>query len=190
MNEWENAQKWERDWWINNPSCHAHEILKGDIVAGLLGIRDMPTKSVIDIGCGPFSILQRVSVAKGVAVDPIYYGPLEILYKSAGISRIISRGEDLVPNGDLFDEAWIYNCLQHVEMPMRVIERAMSVAKRVRIFEWINVPPYTCHLHMLTTKLLSHLFHEAKWAIDCELVGKANHSGLVGDFFVGIYSRP
>lgn len=188
--EWQAAQTWERDWWLNNPQQYAVEISKSDTVAGWMGIRDMPYSAVVDIGCGPFSILQRVKVRMGVAVDPIDYGPLEFGYKTAGITRLVARGEDVVLGDDqLFDEAWIYNCLQHVEDPTLVITRAMAVAKRVRLFEWVNIPPYTGHLHMLTDELLASPFHAADWHCNLRTHGVADADGLNGQFFVGVYTR-
>ena len=188
---WEEAQAWERSWWLNNPQCYQQEIKKGDIVAGWMGIRDMPTQAVVDIGCGPFSLLQRVVVRAGYAVDPIDYGPLELGYTTAGIKRICCRGEDLLANvpGMQFDEAWIYNCLQHVEDPTAVITQAMRCAQRVRLFEWINIPPYQGHLHMLTAAGLAQPFAQAGWHTDFSFIGQADFDGLNGSFYVGVF-RP
>ena len=57
-----------------------------------------------------------------------------------------------------FDEAWIYNCLQHVLNPTQILENAMKVANVVRIFEWVNIDPYEGHLHRLTPELLREPF--------------------------------
>jgi ubiquinone/menaquinone biosynthesis C-methylase UbiE len=190
--EWEKAQEWERNWWLNTPQQYRVEIKKGDIVASWLGIKNSPALSVIDIGCGPFSILQRVQVGFGCAVDPINYGPLELGYTTTGISRVFCRGEDLsdMLPGAAFDEAWIYNCLQHVEDPTAVLGQAIRVAKRVRLFEWINLPPYTGHLHTLTIPMLMAPFREAGWHTDFHFQGVADADGLNGEFYVGVFSRP
>lgn len=186
---WEECQTWERNWWLNNPEMYPVEIQKGDIVGGWLGIRDMPTASVVDIGCGPFSLLQRVKVGTGYAVDPIDYGPLEIGYQIAGISRVLCRGEELTLylGNTRFDEAWIYNCLQHVEDPQEILRQATQIAKRVRLFEWINIPAYTGHLQMLTLEGLIRPFREAGWLPDFQCVGTADFDGLNGEFFVGVF---
>jgi hypothetical protein len=190
--EWEKAQEWERNWWLNAPQQYSVEIKKGDTVAGWLGIKNTPELAVIDIGCGPFSILQRVQVGFGCAVDPIDYGPLEQGYATAGLSRLFCRGEDLadILPGANFDEAWIYNCLQHVEDPTAVLGQAIRIAKRVRLFEWINLPPYTGHLHMLTVPMLMAPFKEAGWHTDFHFQGVADADGLNGEFYVGVFSRP
>lgn len=187
---WEEAQQWERSWWLSNPQCYRAEIEKGDIVAGWLGIKSMPTTTVVDIGCGPFSLLQRVTTAESCAVDPIDYGPLELGYQIGGIERLVCRGEDLVAHlgGRTFDEAWVYNCLQHVEDPVAVLQQAMRAARRVRMFEWVNIPPYTGHLQLLTPALLSQPFLAADWKIDFYFSGFANNWGLNGEFYSAVFS--
>jgi 2-polyprenyl-3-methyl-5-hydroxy-6-metoxy-1,4-benzoquinol methylase len=188
--QWRAAQVWERAWWLNNQQMHAVEIRKGDTVANWLNIGDVSQLRVLDIGCGPFSILQRRRAAYGVAVDPIDYGPLEQPYQALGIQRLLRRGEDLLEKTtEQFDEAWVYNCLQHVESPEQVLRNAMQLAKRVRLFEWINIPPYEGHLHMLTSERLAQPFRAAGWHDDLVMVGAADADGLNGTFLVGVFTR-
>lgn len=189
--EWEAAQAWERNWWLTYQNLHQFEMQKSDAVARWLGIRDMPSTSVVDVGCGPFSLLQRFAVSVGCAVDPIDYGPLEQGYVTTGIRRLICRGEELTTHlaGQQFDEAWIYNCLQHVEDPVEILRQAMQVAHKVRLFEWINIPPYQGHLHMLTEELLAQPFAAADWHTDFRLIGYADFDGLNGDFYAGVFRR-
>jgi SAM-dependent methyltransferase len=189
--EWEAAQAWERNWWLNNPQMYAIEIQKSAVVAGWLGIQNMPHKNVVDIGCGPFSLLQRFTVAAGCAVDPIDYGPLEIGYKVANIRRVCCRGEDIghYLSDERFDEAWIYNCLQHVEDPAAILQQAIKIAERVRLFEWVNIPPYTGHLQLLTAAILSQPFFDAGWDTDFSFTGRADFDGLNGDFYVGVFRQ-
>lgn len=189
--EWEAAQAWERNWWLNNPQLYPVEIQKSDMVAGWMGVRNMPTSSVIDIGCGPFSLLQRYRTAVGCAVDPIDYGPLEISYAIAGIKRLRCRGEEIsahLPNV-MFDEAWIYNCLQHVEDPLAILCEAIKLSRRVRLFEWINIPPYTGHLQLLTERILTQPFLAAGWHTDFSFTGQADADGLNGEFYVGVFRQ-
>jgi len=157
--EWQNAQKFERNWWITYTACHPDEIRKNDIEARFMLVdKGVPGRSVIDIGCGPLSLLQRVKTGPSVALDPCHYGELEKEYEKHGIRRLYKRGEDLSEADGSFDEAWIYNCLQHVLNPTQIIENAMKVANVVRIFEWININPYEGHLHKLTPELLRNPF--------------------------------
>jgi cyclopropane fatty-acyl-phospholipid synthase-like methyltransferase len=51
--EWNSAQTFERNWWMTNRSEHESEIVKNNLVARMLLIdKGLPSKSVIDIGCG------------------------------------------------------------------------------------------------------------------------------------------
>jgi hypothetical protein len=185
---WVEAQKYERNWWLTSSDQHAWEQSKADLVAGFIRIdQGSPNHSIIDIGSGPFSILQRVSVKSGTALDPIDFGPLEAGYHRCGIRRLIKRAEDLSEADGHWDEAWIYNCLQHVENPEAVLDATRVVADLVRIFEWVNLEPYPGHLHKLTPERLRNGFQT--WKAHLECTGKLNSSGLCGEFFVGIWEK-
>ena len=123
-------------------------------------------------------------------MDPIHYGDLEDAYATKGIRRIIKSGEDLTPLTDgHYDEAWIYNCLQHVKDPQKIIENALALADTVRIFEWTYITPYIGHLHELTPELLSAPFQKAGWHTLMTTTGLLNHSGLEGNYFMGIFCK-
>jgi len=186
---WADAQVWERNWWMTAVGQHEVERFKNGIVADMLNIRDVSNKSVLDIGCGPFSLLQRFRAQRAVAVDPLHYGEHEQLYADANIERVIGCGEDLdVQTLGEFDEVWIYNVLQHVKDPSRILCNAAKLGKRVRLFEWVNIPAYTGHLHVLTPFLLKAPFQN--WVTRHEAHGFLNHSDLNGDYFLGVFDRP
>lgn len=189
---WEAAQEWERDWWINNPQMHEAEIAKGQYVASLLCIHAARATRVLDIGCGPLSLLLRIPAKEGsVALDPLDFGDLEKRYAAAGVGRVIGRGEDFAETG--FDEAWIYNCLQHTEDPTKVVTNAARAAKLVRVFEWINIPPYQGHLHLITPELIRQPLLGAGMKPLIEFTGTmhmgASQAHLVGEFCTMIYER-
>lgn len=191
-NEWTAAQQWEKSWWLSARDQHPTEIVKNSYVARLLFIdQGLPTKSVIDIGCGPLSLLLRVPVREGTALDPNYYDDLEEAYEAKGIRRLVKRGEDLTADDGHFDEAWIYNCLQHVQDPTAILQNAMKVADAVRIFEWTHIPPYQGHLHELTPSLLEMPFMRANWRLETVATGQFNGMDeMHGNYFAGIYCRP
>jgi hypothetical protein len=113
---------------------------------------EMGGKSVIDIGGGPVSLLLKCLNVRGTVVDPLEYPRwVYARYAAANIRYIQMRGEDLlpVPGFGPFDEAWIYNCLQHVDDPEQIIRNARSIAKTIRMFEWIEIPPHLGHPQML-----------------------------------------
>lgn len=187
---WTDAQAWERSWWLGNPGQHAEEIEKGDIVAGLLHVTDAADKSVIDIGCGPFSLLQRYPTRSACALDPIDYDYLEAGYTSRGIRRLKIPGEQLSLEHGQFDEAWLYNVLQHVIDPVQILHNAISVSRRARIFEWTNTPVYQGHPHTLTAELLSAPFAQNGWVPELTLTGSSAFKGMFGTFYVGIWRAP
>ena len=102
-------------------------------------------KSVIDIGGGPTSILLKCKgLGRAMVVDPLEYPQWTYArYGEHGVECLIMRGEDVIEEG--FDEAWIYNCLQHTDDPERIIKNALRAAKTLRIFEWVDIPPHDGH---------------------------------------------
>ena len=111
-------------------------------------------KSVLDIGGGPTSMLLKVSdLRRGRVYDPIAYPQWTIdRYNSKNIDVVVEYGENVDESG--WDEVWIYNCLQHVTDPARIIENAKKSAAVLRIFEWVDIPPHDGHPHMLTKEFL------------------------------------
>ena len=191
--DWAEAQKFERNWWITCTGCYPDEIRKNNIEARFMMIdKGLPGKSVLDIGCGPFSLLQRVKTGPSVALDPCHYGELEKEYEKNGIRRLYKRGEDLSEADGTFDEAWIYNCLQHVLDPTQILENAMKVASIVRIFEWINLKTYEGHLHKLTPELLRAPFMKegSGWSSVYETTGRyfLDHT-MQEQYYVAIFKR-
>lgn len=110
--------------------------------------------AVIDIGGGPSSMLLKAdSLTYGAVIDPCEYPEWTVdRYVSAGILVFRDPAEkfqsDLVGQAD---EVWIYNVLQHVEDPEKIIKNAQAYAPVIRLFEWINIPPHEGHPHMLTS---------------------------------------
>jgi hypothetical protein len=115
---------------------------------------DVKGKKIIDIGGGPTSmLLKTINLSKGLVVDPLEYPKWTYdRYAAKRISCLVFRGEDVIEEG--YDEAWIYNCLQHTDDPELIIKNALNSAKTLRLFEWINIPPHEGHPIELTQKKL------------------------------------
>jgi SAM-dependent methyltransferase len=186
--EWEAAQEWERSWWMSNPGCHWQEIAKSWAVSKLMMIDGADGKKVLDVGCGPFSLLLRIPPAAGVALDPLDFGIYENAYRAAGVRRVQQKAEDFTETG--FDEAWIYNCLQHTEDPQAVVRMAARAAKTVRIFEWINIPPYQGHLHKVTVGMITGALAAVPGDLLMHSTGRLNlrNQELDGEFATFIYA--
>lgn len=154
-----NDLEFEKSFW--GDCCNTFgEDQKHYIYGNLMGLTgqyfhyDVQGKRILDIGGGPTSmLLKTINLKEGKVCDPIDYPQwTKDRYKSKNISVQVVGGEDVDENG--WDEVWIYNCLQHVENPQKIIDNAKKSAKILRIFEWINIPAHEGHPHMLTKQNL------------------------------------
>lgn len=202
MTEWEQAQKWEAEWWrVTCRNCvNTFEEEKKQLeYAEKMGLEvddwsriDLGSRSVIDIGGGPVSLLLKTTGGIRLVLDPLVATwPHWVYdrYRVAGIDVLNARGEDpldLTQFEEEFDEAWIYNCLQHVEDPEAVIANAFQVAKVIRIHEWINTGVSDGHLHTLTVERLQEALHTNGGAI----YRKTFPNGTYVDAFYGVFERP
>ena len=158
-----NDLEFEKEYWGNCANTFDEE-QKHFIYAKYMKIPidrysfDAGNKAIVDIGGGPVSMLLKCkNLVAGLVVDPLDYPSWTIdRYKSHNIKYSQLRGEDLDTNG--WDEAWIYNCLQHADDPKLIIENAFKAANTVRIFEWINIPAHEGHPHELTEKFFQDCF--------------------------------
>jgi hypothetical protein len=152
--------------------------------SGKYPVYDLGDKSVIDIGGGPVSMLLKAVNAGDlqVIIDPCAYpGWTQLRYADAGIIRFENPAEKFFPQLEgKFDEAWIYNVLQHVEDPAKIIENAKRYAKTVRLFEWIDMPAHEGHPHELTEASLS------EWLGVPGTVEELSESGCYGRAFYAI----
>lgn len=146
---WGSAQEFESDWWGDCRNTFGEEY-KQTVYAKAMGIQRIEgalypsytvgnNKSVVDLGGGPVSLLLKTySLDKAVVVDPCPYPDWVMRrYEQVNIDYVAKKAEEFETE-DSFDEAWIYNVLQHVEDPEKAISVARSVATRVRIFEWVE----------------------------------------------------
>jgi hypothetical protein len=164
MSENHDHEQFERDYWGDCTNTFDEE-QKHFVYAAYMEIPqshygfDVGDKQILDIGGGPVSMLLkcRGDVKGSFVVDPLNY-PDWVMdrYGIKGITYIQDRGEDFTREEgcESFDEAWIYNCLQHTDDPEKIIKNALDWAPILRIFEWINIPPHEGHPIMLTRALL------------------------------------
>ncbi len=190
---WADEQNWERDWWGN--CCNTlHEEWKQLAYFKRLGLVetknskwkyafDMQGKSVLDIGGGPCSFLLRCVNVRGTVVDPLLFlYPDWIIsrYTFAGIGYIPTKGENITAIQPV-DEVWIYNVLQHVENPEKVIENAKLSGKLIRFFDWIDAGVHPGHPHNLTEEKLN------LWLGGKGTVEDMNENDAFGRAYYGIF---
>ena len=164
---WDEDQDLEAEWWGDCANTFGEE-LKQTVYADRMGliaqnidghwpVYDLEGKSVLDIGGGPASLLLKtINNGPLFIADPCPYPQwVSDRYIAAGILYAKVPGEDLFGEFDFtFDEVWIYNVLQHTQDPELILKNALSLGERVRILEWIDIPPHPGHPHELTQEML------------------------------------
>lgn len=164
---WQQAQKWEKDWWGNCVNTLFEE-KKQLIYADKMGLEivanektpytfDLSGKSILDVGGGATSLLLKCINHKGSAViDPLPMPKWVISrYEEVGIKFLNFPAEKMRFDKNAFEEIWIYNCLQHTDNPRKIIKNAKHAGKIIRIFEWIDTPVSDGHIHTLTEEDLN-----------------------------------
>jgi 2-polyprenyl-3-methyl-5-hydroxy-6-metoxy-1,4-benzoquinol methylase len=146
--EWEKESEWEAHWWGNCCNTYFEEQKQFDY-AKRMGIKvfwdsqgphiDMMGKKVLDVGGGPVSLLLKcLNLGKGHVIDPCDYPEWTMeRYKAAGITFDKGMAEEMDYTG--FDEVWIYNLLQHVQDPAKIVANALKAGKIVRVFDWLEI---------------------------------------------------
>jgi hypothetical protein len=146
---------------------------------------DLGGRSVIDLGGGPVSLLLKcVNRGRCVIVDPADF-PLWVFerYRHCNIDLWHGPAEE-ISGGPHFDEAWLYNVLQHVREPEDVVLVAREYADVVRVFEWVNLPPYPGHPHRLTPELLDEWLGAPGYSV------QVNEHGCVGEAYYDVFRFP
>jgi 2-polyprenyl-3-methyl-5-hydroxy-6-metoxy-1,4-benzoquinol methylase len=204
---WQEAQKHEKQYWGTCQGMTAWgEFCKGEMYGRemrlfedygtLNGELYMPGKTVLDVGGGPISMTLRCIGAKRLVVaDPCEWPPsVHRRYANYKIEFIQAPGEALGSQhlgNALFDEVWLYNVLQHVQDPAKVVANAVACVSPhgvLRIFEWLYIPADDCHPHVLTPEGLLN------WLRGCCIlkVGLPHLKEFWSDAtaFTGIFSPP
>ena len=103
--------------------------------------------------------LRCINAERLTVVDPCEWPEsVHRRYRNYDINFLRAAGEDLDKcHLRQFDEVWIYNVLQHVQDPEKVIANALArIAPGgvLRMFEWLYIPADDCHPHVSTPELL------------------------------------
>jgi len=173
---WDLAQRYEHEWWGTEAYKRwDEEVAKQDTYARLMGLPpdlNMGSKTILDVGCGPVSMLLRATHGGSVGVDPLLMSD-ETKAKFAAADVVLHQGkaEDFEPS-KRFDEGWIYNCLQHVDDPNRVMSMLLRSSDTVRIFEWIDMPVCEGHPHMLKVEQFERWLPSNEWYCSIWNVGE------------------
>jgi FkbM family methyltransferase len=166
MSIWQIAQAAEHNYWNGRGVINSyHDETLQYYYAEKIGLAtdgwywiDLQGKSVLDIGGGPSSfLLKTFNAGRRKVIDPLKYPDWVVArYKSTNIEVEQIAAEDMDEHG--WDEVWLYNVLQHVRDPLKVIENIKKAGKVVRVFEFLEVPASDVHPHVLTADMLDNAF--------------------------------
>jgi hypothetical protein len=206
-NEWSNANVLESEFW-HLYTAEVDTLKYQEQYMDALGIRDdyfhapdnslnMSGLNILDVGGGPSSILLRTNnlrgnqhngIKNGVVIDPLIITEHQKLrYEYYGIEYIQDQSENIdkyYSEEGYFDECIIYNCLQHVLDPIKILDKITFISKRIRIAEPLNIPTDNMHLHMFSKKYFDDYFSEDKFDIHhngVEIIGSCSH-------YIGLFS--
>lgn len=154
---WKLAQSGEKSHWeiiLSNESLTNNEDGYYRHAKVMLLDVDQPSGlSVIDVGGGPLSLTLHHTLSNVVVVDPIEVSGKQLEnYLSRGTQFVNQTAECFLENysGEVFDEVWMYNCLQHVIDPVFIFENLYKIGKVLRISEPTNTPVNQLHPHTFT----------------------------------------
>ena len=112
-----------------------------------LGVNnDQRGKIIVEVGCGPFPAVLFCENVHAVTFEPLWSKPE---YCGGNTSWNQCAFEDF-EFSLVVDEAWIFNCLQHVRDPELVVAKAKKCAPMVRFFEPVDYPTCIYHPHTFT----------------------------------------
>lgn len=206
---WKIANKDESIFW-EIFSCEVDTLKHQEIYMDAMGIRqdyfygpdnslNMSGLNVLDVGGGPASILLRTNnnlpnrphdgLKHGVVIDPVIITEHQKMrYQFHDIQFIQDQAENIdeyFTEKGYFDECIMYNCLQHVEDPIAILDKITYLSKRIRIAEPLNVPTDHMHLHMFNEKYFDDYFSQERFTCHDKTitkVGSCNH--YVGLFHI------
>lgn len=198
--DWNEANEWERKWHGDCANSYNEET-KQFIYARLMGLDVYKTdfygrlgwnfgdRAILDMGGGPYSLLLKSKARFMTVVDPcIFPHWVDLRYEHLHINLVHSPGEvyGLEEGEAPYDEALLYNCLQHTEDPERIIKNLLSYSRIVRVFEWIDEPLSDGHIHTLTREKMDGWLHGSGKVTDLRegpCVGRAYSGIFRGDHF-------
>ena len=156
---WENAQSKEINH-INTDIDICRYAL--DVIFNYFGDREsIANKTIVEVGCGTYPFASFINGAKVTGVEPLFdkfSDDVKNYWKENNINVVTEPFEDIKVPRKKYDEVWFFNFLQHTSDIVACVEKAKKIAKRVRVFEPINVPTDEMHLHTLTVEFFKEHF--------------------------------
>lgn len=157
---WKKAQVSEKLFWNNwfeeNPTQNDNKWLVGTVLKyfEIKDGQDFGEEILVDIGSGPIGILTRFKSKNKIAVDP-----LEIDSIDKSIKRIKAPGENTTLESNFADKVFMYNVLQHVCAPEKILNEINRILKHggtAYILEQLNLPTDIGHPSSLKLKIFEN----------------------------------
>jgi len=146
--QWETAQRREKEWHKrargNQEAAHREACKQYFEYVGLG--QNIQGKNIIEVGPGDYPALMYCeNIGKSIIIEPLPSEKLKENIKNLPIELIEKSAENV--KFPTVDEVWLFNVLQHVIDPVKIIENAKQSAKVIRFFEPINYGLDSMHLH-------------------------------------------
>jgi hypothetical protein len=157
--DWKAAQIEERKYhYLSREEGIKHYAKSYENYFHYLGIdKNLKNKLIAEIGPADFPALAFCeNIGYSYIVEPLP----SVILKTFGIGIVQKKAEELTFGQ--CDEVWLFNVLQHVEDPGKIVENA-KLARCVRFFEPINYGVDACHLHNLTLEMFQDWFGEVNY---------------------------
>lgn len=161
LETWKNAQRHERVWHDRHPqSWEQWQIYYQGYFNHLDIDRDCKGKIIVEIGPSDIPALSFCTNVKGIIIEPLPSQRLLHTAKERGLIVFKVRGEDF--DFPQVDEVWMFNVLQHVIDPDRIINKAKEASGCVRFFEPIDFGTDRMHLHNFTMDYFKQFFQDVR----------------------------
>jgi len=164
--QWQNAQKGE----IHFATSGKQTLWAYDaILRQLFDVEDeyFIDKTILEIGGGRTPLVGSIQTKQSINIEPLWDKYPEEDKVWSNENKVIPLGipfEDFLMD-KIYDEIWFFNILQHVVDPKGMLEKAKSCAKKIRVFEPINVPKDKLHLHVLKPETFTNVFQNLEYKI-------------------------
>ncbi len=185
--KWQAAQIAERDYWfsfgVDDPvDSQRRQILissetqKADFIFnemlahfGIDAAKDWSKLSILDVGCGPTSLVARSKLGKTrVGVDPLKYPDwVYDSYKTNNFKVYLQPFEEFQTTKK-YDIIIFYNALQHFADLKSVAQKCYQHLARsgaVYLSEYLEVPTNEAHIQFLEAPKLDRLFKAAGFKV-------------------------
>jgi hypothetical protein len=119
---------------------------------------------VAEIGCSTYPMASFFPNMQVTGVDPLFpqfNADVKSYWHNNNITSVAEPFEEWNVT-ERYDEVWFINCLQHVMDPDLCMEKAKSIADRVRVFEPIKWPTDMLHPHTFTMEFFEKHFPETR----------------------------